>query len=606
MDDEWLDIIEQCFYKQHDRYLSDLEREILRRCHNSNQTYEMMAAELSYAPGSINFTAAELWKLLADVFEEKVTKANLCGAVNRFVQNQLELPARGTLELSRITICDRSQQEPARVEQLRRLLQEAGRETTIDENWLQLNDRELEQYSCFVLILSSHSVNESEIITEEIQRIREFRCTRSERTVKILLIHVDSYMSLPLNHPLHKELQGIPQLECNSSTEPRVLVEKIIESLKVQNKPKIPDDLVSLIQNLGKLKISDNWMLTYIGENQLHKLGDLVRDLKNRKIRTRYAYWGVGPTRMWERACSDPAYHMLENLRQFPLNAKQLAEYVNKEQYNFVSLGVGEGSKDSNIIKDFFNRDESSKPRDDFLYLPVDISLDMLRVAIGKIQELPSYRRIAIQRDLETKDGMRQIAHIANVLGKNQPILYGFIGNTIANVEDPERVLDNIVRVMKPEDLLLFEAQIIDDSALKADRLSETIRSVKEEYEGISFRQFALSALLQNSDLSVEPKEKDSCYLVEGSLQSWNYGQVLRIDCWFKNNTDRELYLTFSNEDTTTLNKEEKISLYRSQKFTPTTLENFVQTMNLNILKTSTYLREKGTGFIVMMLQKQK
>jgi hypothetical protein len=158
---------------------------------------------------------------------------------------------------------------------------------------------------------------------------------------------------------------------------------------------------------------------------------------------------------------------------------------------------------------------------------------------------------------------------------------------------------------MKPEDLLLFEAQIIDDSALKNNQVQQTIRSVREEYEGISFRQFALSALLQNSDLSIEPREKDSCYLVEVSLQSWKHGQVLQIDCWFKNNTDRELYLTFSNEDTTTLNLEEKISLYCSRKFTQITLENFVQAMNLSILKTSTYLGNKGTGFMVMMLQRQ-
>ena len=73
-------------------------------------------------------------------------------------------------------------------------------------------------------------------------------------------------------------------------------------------------------------------MLTYVGENQLHKLSDLVNDLRNRKIRSGYAYWGVGPTRMWVKACNDPAYHMLENIQQFPFNAKQLAQYVDKEQ----------------------------------------------------------------------------------------------------------------------------------------------------------------------------------------------------------------------------------------------------------------------------------
>jgi hypothetical protein len=439
---------------------------------------------------------------------------------------------------------------------------------------------------------------------EELQRARELRETIPDKALTILLIHAGSHLSLPLNHPIHQQLQDISQLECLSSSDLPTLIPAIMKCLETQNESATLAGLLSLVQNLGKLQISDNWMLTYVGENQLHKLGDLVLDLKNRKIRSGYAYWGVGPTRMWTTACTDPCYHMRENIERFPDHARQFANYVNKEQYNFVSLGVGEGSKDSNIIRDFFNQDDLAKPRDDFSYLPVDMSLDMLRVAIGRIQELPSHRRIAIQRDIETKEGMAEIAHIAQVLGENQPILYGFIGNTIANVEDPEHVLNNIVQVMKSEDLLLFEAQIIDDSALNNNQLQKTTRYVKEEYEGISFRQFALSALLQNSDLSVEPKERDSCYVVEVSLQPWKYGQVLQIECCFENNTDKELYLTFPNEDTTTLDLKEKIHLYGSRKFTQGTLEHFVQATNLSILGKSVYLSNKGTGFVVMMLQR--
>jgi hypothetical protein len=602
---EWLEAVDEGFFKQHDKYLDDLQRDILLRCYDSKQKYEQIATELNFDVGHITGKAAELWKLLSDVFGEKVTKANIRGAVKRFQNKPQSIPTTPPKSF-KIFISDRHNNlENNNIKQLQQALQETGQETIIAKDWLQRNDKELNECICFLLIVSSHSNNENSIITKELQKAKQLRQTRQDKTLAIILIHANSLMSLPLNHPLHQELLGIPQLEWQASTHLPSLVQEIVQCLERRNECETLDELRLLIENLRKLKISDNWMLTYVGENQLHKLSDLVNHLKNHKIRSRYAYWGVSPTRMWERACSDLAYHMHENIERFPLYAKQLANYVNKEQYNFVSLGVGEGSKDSNIIRDFFNLDEESKPRDDFLYLPVDMSLDMLRIAIGKIQELPSYRRIAIQRDIETKDGMEQIAHIAKILGQDKPILYGFIGNTIANVEDPEHVLNNIVQVMNPEDLLLFEAQIIDDSALKNNQVQQTIRSVREEYEGISFRQFALSALLQNSDLSIEPREKDSCYLVEVSLQSWKHGQVLQIDCWFKNNTDRELYLTFSNEDTTTLNLEEKISLYCSRKFTQITLENFVQAMNLSILKTSTYLGNKGTGFMVMMLQRQ-
>ena len=35
---------------------------------------------------------------------------------------------------------------------------------------------------------------------------------------------------------------------------------------------------------------------------------------------------------------------------RFPEYARPLAQYIDKELYNFVSLGVGEGSKDRGVI----------------------------------------------------------------------------------------------------------------------------------------------------------------------------------------------------------------------------------------------------------------
>lgn len=612
---EWLEDIERGFFQRYNRHLKNLEREILLRCYETNQRYEDIATELGYTTGSISGQAFQLWKLLSDVFGEDVKKKNLQGAVERFVKRDRRNPPTlppSTLEPQvnfRIFISDRSQNpEPNLTEQLREALQEAGQVAFVGKNWWQRDNEELYEYDGFLLLVSSYSASESNIVIKEVQKAKQLRDARPDNKSAILLVHVNSLMSLPLNHPLHQELQGISQLEWHSSTELPALVGEIIKCLKIRDEWQALDGLESLIQNLSRLEISKNWLLTYIGENQLHKLSDLVCDLRNlnkRKIQSGYSYWGVGPTRMWERACSDPAYHMRENLQQFPRYARQFAQYVNKEHYNFVSLGVGEGSKDSNIIADFFNKDDDLRPRDDFLYLPVDMSLDMLRIAISRIQGLPLPRRIAIQRDIETKDGMAEIAQIAQVVGQQKPILYGFIGNTIANVEEPEQVLSNIVRVMRDEDLLLFEAQIVDASYLEENWLQTTMRSVREEYEGVSFRQFALSALLQNSDLSVEPIERDSCYLVNVYLQPWKYGQVLQIDCLFENNTDRQLYLTFANEDTTTLNLKEKIRLYRSRKFTQSTLKNLVRAMNLSILGTNTYLSDKGTGFMVMMLKRQ-
>lgn len=518
----------------------------------------------------------------------------------------LDLKLKRTDNL-KIFISDRSQnKEPDRVEQLRTTLSNAGYKTIINDNWLEFEEVDLDECICFILVVSSDSLNESEILIQEIQKAKDLQKTRQDRTLKILLIHANSYLPLPLNNPL-SQLQSITSLELHSSTNLETLVEEIKRCIEAKEQ-KNSEDFTSLIHNLQKQENPNHWVVTYVGENQLLNLGELVGDLKendNKKIRSKYAYCGSSPTQLWIEACNNPTYHMRENLRQFPNNIEQLAEYVDEERYNFVSLGVGEGSKDKSIIEKFFGIGKSSKPRNDFYYLAVDMSLDMLMTATREIQQLPSHRRIAIQRNIETKDGMEEIARIANELGKDKPLLYGFIGNTIANVDDPEQVLDNIVQVMNSDDLLLFEAQIINDSILETAERESIIRLAEREYEPKAFQKFALSALLQNSDLTVEPNQKDNCYRVRGDLKNCKHGIILEIECSFVNNTDENVYLTFSTGDNITLCRGDTISLYRSQKFTQTALENFVRSMQLNILNKSVYLNNNGTGFMVMMLQRK-
>ncbi|MDM9384117.1 L-histidine N(alpha)-methyltransferase [Chlorogloeopsis sp. ULAP01] len=490
-------------------------------------------------------------------------------------------------------------------QQLHEALETDGQAVLIADSWLQCSDEELEQYECFLLLVSKNSV--ADIIMKEVKRVRQLCNTQPNKI--LLLIHIKESIALPLNHPLHKELQGIEHSEWQSSTDSQTLVVKIIELL--ESKSIFTDDLEDLVNNVSRLELTSNWLLTYVGENPLYKLNDFIIDLKNkenRRIQSGYSYCGVGPTRMWNNACYDPAYHMLNNIQRFPQYARKLTHLVDKNCYNFVSLGVGEGTKDKGIISDFFNEDGNTQPRDNFLYVPVDMSREMLRVAIGAVQELPVHRRIAIQRDIETQDGMTEIAQIAQIFGQQQPIMYGFIGNTIANVEKPKQVLDNIVRVMRDDDLLLFEVQIIDPYKLEPRNFQRTISSIQAEYENISFRKFAFSALLQNAFLNLTPIERDDFYTVEVSSNDWqNYGQVIQIDCFFENKSTKPLHIILAEEENIILNPQEKIRLYRSRKFLQSTLHNFIEARSLRIIGEEMYLHEeKGTGFVVMMLERQK
>ena len=500
-------------------------------------------------------------------------------------------------------------------QQLSQALEAAGQTVLLAQNWLQQSDDDLTQYDCFLLLVSNTSTVES--ISEQVQRVQRLRQGRPDDRPRYALIHVGAPISLPLNHPLHQDLQGVPQWEWNLEglatfvqvvqglLETELLTVSAIASEESQSS----NGWITLLQELSQHSASRRGLLVYTGESQLRRLEDLWADLeekKNRRIQSGYAYWGLAPVYAWERACNDNIYHMKGNILRFSDYARPLAQYVDKELYNFVSLGVGDGSKDRGIIADFFNQSGSNQPRQDFLYILVDMSLDMLRLAIENIPRLPLPSRVAIQRDIETRDGIAEIAFISKTLGRRQPILYGFIGNTISNTEQPHRVLNNVAEVMQERDRLLFEAQTVDPSALESKQLQNTIDRVKREYLSEPFRRFAESALLQNTDLSITLPERNRFYTVEVSLQEWTEGKLLQIDCFFENKGDSPQYMKLVNGQVVTLDLGERIRLYRSRKFTPSALQTFVKNSGFNILGRNLYMSEQGTGFMVMLLQREE
>jgi transcriptional regulator with XRE-family HTH domain len=521
-------------------------------------------------------------------------------------KNEINKPSQQTKLLSRILMLDYSlHSESTFFLEVKSTLAEVKKTSVSIKEGRDWNKSNLNDIECLLFLVSFNSSSIEQEIFEAILKIKKIKKDLIENIFSVLLIHVQSLMCLPLNHKLHQEIQDIDQFEWQSSGDTGALIQKIMD---INTAKERLSNIKSFLPSLSQLEISKKWQLTYIGENQLQKLGTLVADLKNvneRQIRSGYSYWGLGPAYMWERACTDRVgYHMHENISNFSGVAKSLAHFIDPEFYNFVSLGVGEGSKDKILISDFFCLKGEAYPRDNFLYIPVDMSLDMLRISAEKTQDmLPHHRCLGIQRDIESYGSMAEIAQVAKLMGNEKPILYGFLGNTIANVENPAEVLNSIAQVMEPEDLLLFEVQIITDSSLEREHSYETVR---KEYLSGAFRRFVESALLQNTDLRLNLAEMNNSYRVDVSFHDWQpYGPSLLIDCFFENNTSQPLYITLINGDFIVVGIQEKIRLLRSRKLSLTTLHDFVYASGFDILEESSYLNQsEGTGFCVMMLKR--
>src|SRR5215469_278120 len=105
-------------------------------------------------------------------------------------------------------------------------------------------------------------------------------------------------------------------------------------------------------------KVGLGWTLCLVGEDQSKKLATLTNNLRGKvsttgdgkKISSGFSYWGIGPTLAWMLACNDPFYMVMkESIETFPDRFVQILRHI-QENYHYVSLGVGTGQKDREIL----------------------------------------------------------------------------------------------------------------------------------------------------------------------------------------------------------------------------------------------------------------
>lgn len=246
------------------------------------------------------------------------------------------------------------------------------------------------------------------------------------------------------------------------------------------------------------------WILCFVAEDQSIKLTELMNNLQaeksetgdGKKIDSGYSYWGIGPTCAWTKACADPRYAvMFKSTKHFMEGWEKVLPALGGQRYHYVSLGVGTGKKDSGILRELHKRDP------DMSYFPVDMSPEMLRVGTRRAnddRQVTRHNVWPIQIDFALKSN---VAHLRDILDKRvggEPILFSLLGNTLANFEDDTELLKTLSSLIGPDDRLLLEVA-------RTDHLHDQARLAAEvEYaNNPNFREFATSALLQNTDLHI-------------------------------------------------------------------------------------------------------
>jgi L-histidine N-alpha-methyltransferase len=341
-----------------------------------------------------------------------------------------------------------------------------------------------------------------------------------------------------------------------------------------------------------------------VGEDQSRKLADLTNDLKRpystsgdeKQIVSGYSYWGIEPALAWQHACHDPYYPVMKDgIDSFTQRWNDLQPALAGPRFHYISLGPGNGEKDRTVL-------QTLQPRyPEMLYVPVDMSSEMLRICLQPIRDLPfikTFRRqtLPVQLDFSDEENLDEMQKLRDRLMGDEPILWGLLGNTMANFEDDIELVERLASLLRPQDLLMLETATTTELA---DDVPERIST--EYLRSKAFCEFVTSALHQHTDL---PINMDSLTITGETVAD----RCVAIKAVYHHG-DEDAKVTLPDRTVITLKHGDTIRLYISRKYAPEPLHAELRSLGLTVkssVDTTWAVRRKPYrfGLQLMLLSK--
>jgi uncharacterized SAM-dependent methyltransferase len=312
------------------------------------------------------------------------------------------------------------------------------------------------------------------------------------------------------------------------------------------------------------------WSLVLVGEDQRDKLAALTSDLlgkpstsgDGKQITSGYAYWGIGPTIAWAHACADPFYLVMkQSLDSFTRRWGRVRGRIGRG-FHHVSFGVGTGHKDRLILEHLLERNPG------LLYLPVDMSSEMLRLGTQEATHrvgLRGHRVVPVQLDFSIPDNLTELRQLIHRLVGDEPVLYSLLGNTLANFDHDDELLANLTALARPQDLFLLEVATTEavNDELAQDAVEEYARSR-------AYREFVTSALLHNTDLTINADAVQFRGAVEGD-------RALKVKVVYQNQTGGDIMMMLPDRNRVPFPDRDTIRLYLTRKYARNALDGIVR-----------------------------
>lgn len=241
--EEALEFIENLVYTKTGKHLNDLERQVFVGSWQGHTYEHIYPSNPEYVEKDVGY---KLWQKLSSVLGEKVTKKKIQGAIERSHASQELLRAESrnekidNLSETRRVFISYYKQEPdlSLAVELSEGINAAGHQVFMADigaiypneksakDWLSQINVQLEQCECFLLLLSEKTAV-SEIVIEELRRIKEIRDSRQKTEPIVLPIRVNYPTCIPLNHDLRNYINDTKLREWKSPLETDLLLQEI-------------------------------------------------------------------------------------------------------------------------------------------------------------------------------------------------------------------------------------------------------------------------------------------------------------------------------------------------------------------------------------------
>ncbi len=296
-----------------------------------------------------------------------------------------------------------------------------------------------------------------------------------------------------------------------------------------------------------------------INEDSLQR--EFLASLQNRKIDSKFLYWGRIGTERWQALCQDKSYlYYQRELALLKKAAAKLCDSVHSEpnrHYNLIALGIGNGDKDRIIIENCYKKGRIG-------FFPIDISEDMVRDGIEQIPISLLETMEAYVADFSQLDLVNQAIRSANFPNN----FFLLLGNSVMSINELD-VFRRLNKGMSAGDYLLLGVLLHDPNDV------QSISRLLEMYTTPVFQNFILS-----------PLERIGISSADGNIEA-EYGtnrffpQIYTIEVFFS--CKKNITCNYFQQEISLL-KGERIRLFQSHLYPEGSMQEVLEGTGFRIV----------------------